>query len=119
MKLRIAVIDRGFISPYFDEFFTILNRRPGREYVIFHGDPPRRTGLRAATGPFSFPNVKIRNLDLFKPAVYQPLATKVARGGFDAGMLGHYLQLPSQWVVVGMRGTQGSPANPWGFGCHA
>lgn len=118
-KLRIAIIDRGFISPYFDEFFTILNQRSDREYVIFYGDPPRGTGLQAAPGPFSFPTVQVRNKELFKTAVYQPLVRSATSGDFDAVIVGHELKFLSNWAVTAMCKIKGIPIILWGFGYHA
>lgn len=118
-KIRIAIVDRGFISPYFGEFFSILNANPQREYVVFHGDPPSRTGLRAAEGPFSFPTVEIRNIELFKTAIYQPLVRKIAGGDFDAVILGHELKFLSNWIVGALCKAQGIPVILWGFGYHA
>lgn len=118
-KSRIAIIDRGFISPYFDEFFTILNRRSDREYVIFHGDPLSATGLQAAKGPFSFPNVKVKNIELYKSAVYQPLVNKVMRGNFDAVIIGHELKFLSNWPVALRCKLRGIPVIYWGYGYHA
>jgi len=118
-KTRIAIVDRGFISPYFGEFFSILNANPLREYVVFHGDPPARTGLRAAEGPFSFPTVEIRNIELFKTAIYQPLVRKISGGEFDAVILGHELKFLSNWIVAALCKARGIPVILWGFGYHA
>ncbi len=118
-KKRIAVIDRGFVSPYFDEFFTILNRASDREYVVFHGKPPKRTGLQAAPGPFAFPNVWVDNRELFKTAVYQPLVREVTSGRYDAVIIGHELKFVSNWPVAALCKLKGIPLILWGFGYHA
>ncbi len=118
-KLRIAVIDRGFISPYFDEFFTILNRVDDREYVVFHGKPPKGTGLQAAPGPFDFPTVWTDNRELFKTAVYQPLVRQVTSGAYDAVIMGHELKFLSNWLVAAICKAKGIPVILWGFGYHA
>lgn len=118
-KQRIAVIDRGFISPYFDEFFSILNRTEDREYVVFHGRPPRNTGLQAACGPFSFPNIWVENRELLKTAVYQPLVNQVTSGEYDAVIMGHELKFVSNWLAAAICKAKGIPVILWGFGYHA
>jgi len=118
-KLRIAVIDRGFVSPYFGEFFTILNRADDREYVVFHGDPPRSVGLQAAPEPYDFPAVRVRNIELMRTAVYQTLVRKISAGDFDAVILGHELKFLSNWVVAALCRARGIPLILWGYGYHA
>lgn len=117
--VRVAVIDRGFISPYFDAFFSVLNRSENRQYVVFYGDPPRNTGLQAAPPPYSFPTVRIRNVELYKTAVYQTLVKEVTSGAYDAVIMGHELKFLSNWLVVAICKLKGIPVILWGFGYHA
>lgn len=118
-KLRIAVIDRGFVSSYFGEFFTILNRASDRDYVIFHGDPPGWVGLQAAPEPYGFPAIKVANIELFRTAVYQALVLEIARGSYDVVILGHELKFLSNWLVAAFCKARGVPVILWGYGYHA
>ena len=118
-KMRIAVIDRGFVSPYFGEFFTILNQAADREYVVFHGDPPRWVGLQAAPEPYAFPAVRVDNIELFRTAIYQPLVREVTSGRYDAVILGHELKFLSNWIVAPLCKARRIPVILWGYGYHA
>ena len=121
MQYKIAVIDRGFVSPYFDELFRIMNRSRDREYVVFYGDPPKGTGLEAAPEPYDFPNVRIENkhIPFLNTAVYQTLVRNVTSGEYDAVIIGHELKFLSNWVVAFLCRLKGIPIIFWGFGYHA
>src|SRR5687768_2096580 len=98
MRSRVAILHQGFIPEYRVAFFELLNRRSEREYVVFHGDPPTGTGARRAAGPFRFPNVEVRSLQLRvsgRPIVYQPVLRRVLRGRFDGVVLGPVMKLVS------------------------
>ena len=75
--------------------------------------------MQAAEGPFPFPTVRVRNRELFKTAIYQPLVKEILLGGYDAVIIGHELKFISNWIVAAICKARGIPVILWGFGYHA
>lgn len=119
MRSRVAILHQGFIPEYRVAFFELLNRRSEREYVVFHGDPPTGTGARRAAGPFRFPNVEVRSLELRvsgRPIVYQPVLRRVLRGRFDGVVLGPVMKLVSIPMLFAAFKMLRRPVILWGHG---
>jgi glycosyltransferase involved in cell wall biosynthesis len=100
-------------------FFELLAEQGSAEYVVFHGDPPGGTGHVAASPPFAFANVPVRNRDLRiggRRVVVQPIVRAIERGGFDAAVLGADLKLASNSAVAALSAARGRPWLLWGQG---
>jgi len=120
-KANIAIIDRGFVSPYWGNLFARLNRESRHQHTVFHGPPPRNTGLRAAEGPYNFPNVPVNNFEIpiFQgKLIYQPLFWQVFRK-FDVIVISHEVKfISSMLLALAFRLTR-RPVVLWGYGFHA
>jgi glycosyltransferase involved in cell wall biosynthesis len=121
MRYRIAVLHQGFIPIYRERFFELLNSSTHNEYVVFHGDPPRRSGHLGLPGPFAFPNVKVRNHELAigrSALIYQPVLRAILRGQFDALVVGHEVKFVTSMMLFAAFKALGRPALLWGHGLH-
>jgi glycosyltransferase involved in cell wall biosynthesis len=116
---RIAIIKDGFLASYREPLFEGLNRIPGREYVVFYGDPPEDLGFQKMKESYPFPTVKVRNRTfrlLGRRLFYQPLIWKVVFGGFHAVVLGYEVRLLSNFVILELCRLVGKPVLYWGHG---
>jgi glycosyltransferase involved in cell wall biosynthesis len=121
MKFRIAVLHDGFVPIYRARFFEALNASSEHEYVVFHGDPPSRSGHTPAPEPLRFPNVRSRNLEIRlgrRVLIYQPVLRRVLSGGFDAIVVGHEFKFVSAMLLFGLFRIMRKPALLWGHGYH-
>lgn len=117
--LRIAILHQGCIPNYRRAFYERLAKIPGREYVVFHGDPEPGSGVIAAKPPFPFANVCVRNRFwrvLGRSVVYQPVLTRITSGGFDALIIGHEFKYIASFALLLLFRLQGKPVLFWGFG---
>jgi glycosyltransferase involved in cell wall biosynthesis len=121
MGYRIAVLHQGFIPIYRLRLFELLNTTTGNEYVVFHGNPPKKAGHLALAGPFPFPNVWVRNREFSVGSsgiVYQPVSNAILRGGFDALVVGHEIKFVASMALFFAFKGLGRPAVLWGHGLH-
>jgi glycosyltransferase involved in cell wall biosynthesis len=121
MGYRIAVLHQGFVPTYRKAFFELLNRTSTSEYVVFHGDPPGDSGLVAAAEPYDFPNVRVVNREI--PigrwrAIWQPVVRQIARGDYDAVVLGHEVKFLSNLTLAALFRMRRRSVLLWGFGFH-
>lgn len=116
---RVAVLKDGFVPEYRAELFARLGQMREVEYVIFHGRAPRGTGHRAASGPFSFPQVGSANRELRlggRTLVYQPVVREVAGPAFDGAVLGAELKMLAHVALFPLLKLRGKPVLLWGQG---
>lgn len=116
---RVAVVHHGFVPPFRVAFFERLARAGEVEYVFFHGEAPRATGHRAAAGPFSFPNVRVRNRQVgvgHRSVILQPIVRRVAGGGFAGLVVGAELKFPASFATAVAMRLRGKPFVLWGHG---
>ncbi|MGH7074181.1 MAG: glycosyltransferase family 4 protein [Stellaceae bacterium] len=117
--LRIAILHQGCVPNYRAAFFCRLAAIGARRYVVFHGDPEPGNGVVAASPPFAFDHVVVRNrfFRLFgRRLVYQPVFGKIAFGGFDALVVGHEVKYFMNLVLLLWFRLAGKPVLFWGFG---
>ncbi len=115
--MRIAVAHQGFVPHYRVRFFEMLHEQGEHDYVVFHGNPPSGTGHYAAEGPFSFPNVEVRNIELRiagKSLIYQTILRRLLRSGFDAAIFGTHVQFLSNQLALPIFKATGRPVFYWG-----
>ena len=118
---RVAVLHQGCVPVYRRRFFELLNERSDIEYVVFHGDPPAWSAIQVARGPFTFPNVPVRNryLRVFnRYLAYQPVLMRILLGGFAGAVLGHEVKFVSNVLLTAVFRMLGKPVIHWGFGYH-
>ncbi len=116
---RIAILHQGCVPTYRAAFFERLGAIAERRYVVFHGDPEPGSGVVAASPPFGFEHVRVRNRfwSVFgRTLVYQPVLARIAGGGFDALVIGHEVKYVSNFVLALLFRTLGKPVLLWGFG---
>ena len=100
-------------------FYELLNQRSARDYVIFHGEPPGGRGHRAATGPFDFPNVRVRSFEiglLGRSAIYQPVLRELWSSRYDGIVLGTEVKFVSNLALFALYKCTGRPVVLWGQG---
>src|SRR5205823_2355554 len=76
-------------------------------------------GVVAAPPPFAFENLEVRNRfwRIFgRTIVYQPAFARVARGGFDALVIGHEVKYLTNIVLCLLFRMLRKPVLLWGFG---
>lgn len=115
----MAILKDAFIPEYRLRLYECLGQMPEIEYVVFHGDPPRATGHRAASGPFSFAQVPVKSRGLHlagKTFVYQSAVGEIAGPGFDAAVIGAELKLIANAVLFPLLKLQRRPVLLWGQG---
>lgn len=116
---RVAVIRDGYVPQYRVRLYELLHERAGAEYVVFHGKPPSDERTIAASEPFAFPNVRIRNVEIAfgrRRLVYQALVSRVLRGRFDAIVIAGQLRfISSLFLLLAFRSTS-KPVVLWGHG---
>lgn len=120
-RWRIALLHQGFVPRYRERFYTLLNAQDDNEYVVFHGPAPKRTGHAAAPGPFRFPNVFRRNIEMrvgCRSLIYQPVVWDILTGGFDAVVVGHEFKMLANHLVMAAFKAMGKPVLFWGHGYH-
>jgi glycosyltransferase involved in cell wall biosynthesis len=120
-RFRIAVMHDGFVPVYRQRFFERLNEVSDHEYVIFHGQPIRGSGHRENRGPFAFPNVHSKNLQIGlgrRVLVYEPVVRHVISGGYDAIVVGHQFKFVAAMLLFAWFQLAGKPALLWGHGYH-
>jgi glycosyltransferase involved in cell wall biosynthesis len=118
-KPRIAILHQGCVPTYRRAFYERLAATPERRYVVFHGEPEPGTGIAAAAPPFAFENVEVHNRfwRIFgRTLVYQPVFTRVARGEFDALVVGHEVKYLTNIALMLLFRMLGKPVLLWGFG---
>lgn len=118
-RYKIAVLHQGCVPVYRRGFFERLCEVSGNEYVVFHGEPPSNTSLQAASPPFSFENVEVKNRELRlgnSVAVYQPVVWRYITGGFDGAVIGHEFKFLSSLAILFLSKLMGRKVVWWGFG---
>lgn len=118
-RYKIAVLHQGCVPVYRRGFFERLCEVSGNEYVVFHGLPPSNTSLQAASPPFSFENVEVKNRELRfgnSVAVYQPVVWRYITGGFDGAVIGHEFKFLSSLAILFLSKLMGRKVVWWGFG---
>ena len=116
---RVAILHQGCIPTYRRAFYERLAKIPGREYVVFHGDPEPGSGIAAAEGPFLVPNVRVRNrffTVLGRTVVYQSAIRTIMRGGFDVLVIGHEIKFIASMLLFLRFYLSGKPVIFWGHG---
>jgi glycosyltransferase involved in cell wall biosynthesis len=116
---RVAVLHDGYIPGYRVRLYELLAREGEAEYVVFHGDPPPGAQTIAASAPFGFPQVKVRNSEIGfagRRLVYQRVVRRVLRGGFDAIVVAAQLRFASSFVLLLAFKLLGKPVVLWGHG---
>jgi glycosyltransferase involved in cell wall biosynthesis len=107
------------VPTYRRDFYERLGAITERQYVVLHGAPEPGSGVAAAQGPFGFQHIEVRNRFwrvLGRTLVYQPVLLEVARGEFDALVVGHEVKyLANMLLVIAFRAL-GRPVLLWGFG---
>jgi glycosyltransferase involved in cell wall biosynthesis len=115
----VAILYQSFVPRYRVRFFELLHERSEIEYVVFHGQPPARTGHSAATGPFAFPNVWTDNRELRiagQTLIYQPIVRRVMSTRFDAIVVAPWIRLLSNLILVPLFKARGKAVIAWGHG---
>jgi glycosyltransferase involved in cell wall biosynthesis len=121
MSFRIAVFHDGFVPIYRARFFEMLNAASEHSYIVFHGNPPSRSGHTCAAEPLNFPNVRCRNLEFglgSRTLVYEPVVRRVLGGNFDAIVVGHEFKFVAAMLLFGLFRIMRKPALLWGHGYH-
>jgi glycosyltransferase involved in cell wall biosynthesis len=116
---RIAILKDAFIPEYRVRLYEHLGQMREVEYVIFHGEAPGGTGHRAATGPFSFPEVRVRGHELRiggKTLVYQSAVKRMTGPGFHGAVIGAELKLLANTLLFPLLKLRGRPVLLWGQG---
>jgi len=111
----------GFIPIYRQRFFERLHEVSAHEYVVFHGQPLRGSGHREICGPFVFPDVRSKNLEIRlgrRVLVYEPVVRRVLSGGFDAIVVGHQFKFVAAMLLFASFKLRRRPALLWGHGYH-
>jgi glycosyltransferase involved in cell wall biosynthesis len=118
---RIAILHQGCVPTYRRAFYERLGAIAGRQYFVFHGDPEPGLGIAAATPPFTFDHIEVKNRFwrfLGRTLVYQPVFARVARGDFDAIVIGHEVKYLASVALALLFRARGKPVLLWGFGPH-
>lgn len=118
-RQHIAILHQGCVPTYRQAFYERLAAIPGRRYIVFHGEPEPGTGIAAATPPFGFEQVKVRNRFwriLGRTLVYQPVFSAIARSNFDALVIGHEVKYPANIALALLFRALAKPVLLWGFG---
>ncbi len=121
MSAKVAILHHGYIPHYRVRFYELLARQGRADYVVFHGDPPSWIGVRAAEGPFAFPERRVRNHEFrIGPgsAVYQPVVREILTGGYDAVVLSAEVKFLSNALLALLAPLRGIAVLYWGFGYH-
>jgi glycosyltransferase involved in cell wall biosynthesis len=118
---RVAILDRGFVSPYWRDLFSLLNSQSTHEFTVYHSEPPRGTGLKAADGPYDFPNHWVRHFEipfLGGTVIYQPVFWRVLLR-HDVLIVSHELKFVASMLLAVAFRILRRPVIFWGFGYHA
>jgi glycosyltransferase involved in cell wall biosynthesis len=117
---RVAILFDGYVPEYRRRFYELLAQRPGVEYVVFWGrHPARLLASPPAPGPYRFPNIRVRNVELRlgrRAFLYQSLVRTVAFGDFDAVVVGARLRVLSNLLVATLLKVRRRPVIFWGHG---
>ena len=116
---RVAILHQGCVPIYRRAFYERLATIGQRDYVVFHGEPEPGTDVVAATPPFTFEHIEVRNRFwrvAGRTLVYQPVFAKIARGGFDALVIGHEVKYLANLALALLFRALGKPVLLWGFG---
>ena len=118
-RVRVAVVFDGYVPEYRRRLYELLDERSDVEYVVFWGRKPSNLASAAATGPYAFSNVRVRNYELRagrKVLIYQPLVREILTGRYDAIIIGAWLRLVSSLVVAPLFKLRRKPVIFWGQG---
>jgi len=118
MPPKIAILHHGYIPHYRVGFYEKLARAGRAEYTVFHGDAPSWIGVPAATGPFDFPNRRVRNHEFRigpATAVYQPVVKEILAGGYDAVVLSAEAKFLSNTALALLAPLRGVAVLYWAF----
>jgi glycosyltransferase involved in cell wall biosynthesis len=116
---RVAILHQGCVPTYRRAFFEQLGATTERRYVVFHGRPEPGSGITAATPPFSFEHFDVQNRYwsvLGRSLIYQPVFLRIARGDFDALVIGHEVKYLANIALALLFRARGKPVLLWGFG---
>jgi glycosyltransferase involved in cell wall biosynthesis len=116
---RVAILHQGCVPTYRRAFYERLAGVASRRYVVFHGDPEPGAGIAAASPPFDFEHVEVRNRFwrvLGRTLVYQPVFSGVARRDYAALVIGHEVKYVANIALALFFRALGKPVLLWGFG---
>ena len=116
---RVAILHQGCVPTYRRAFYERLAIIQQRQYFVFHGEPEPGIGIAAAAPPFAFEHIEVQNRfwRIFgRTLVYQPVFTRIARGGFDALVIGHEAKYMANIALAMLFRALGKPVLLWGFG---
>ena len=116
---RVAILHQGCVPTYRRAFYERLAIIQQRQYFVFHGEPEPGIGIVAAAPPFAFEHIEVQNRfwRIFgRTLVYQPVFTRIARGGFDALVIGHEAKYMANIALAMLFRALGKPVLLWGFG---
>jgi glycosyltransferase involved in cell wall biosynthesis len=116
---RVAILHQGCVPTYRRAFFERLATIQQRHYFVFHGEPEPGIGIVTAAPPFTFEHIEVRNRfwRIFgRTLAYQPVFTRIARGGFDALVIGHEAKYMANIALAMLFRALGKPVLLWGFG---
>ncbi len=116
---RVAILHQGCVPTYRRGFYERLAIIRQRQYFVFHGEPEPATGIATAVPPFAFEHIEVQNRfwRIFgRTLVYQPVFTRIARGGFDALVIGHEAKYMANIALAMLFRALGKPVLLWGFG---
>ena len=118
-RARVAILHQGCVPTYRRAFYERLAGIASRRYVVFHGDPEPGAGIAAASPPFDFEHVEVRNRFwrvLGRTLVYQPVFSGVVRRGYAALVIGHEVKYVANIALALFFRAMGKPVLLWGFG---
>jgi glycosyltransferase involved in cell wall biosynthesis len=116
---RVAIVHDGYVPAYRLRLYELLGELDDIEYVVFHGRKPRNLISAPAEGPFGFPNVEVHNFEIGvgrKALVYQGLMREIARGHYDAVVMGIWLRFVSNLALLPLLKVRRTPVVFWGQG---
>ena len=116
---RVAILHQGCVPTYRRAFYERLAIIQQRQYFVFHGEPEPGIGIATAAPPFAFEHIEVQNRfwRIFgRTLVYQPVFTRIARGGFDALVIGHEAKYMANIALAMLFRALGKPVLLWGFG---
>jgi glycosyltransferase involved in cell wall biosynthesis len=115
----VAILHQGCVPTYRRAFYERLAGIASRRYVVFHGDPEPGAGIAAASPPFGFEHVEVRNRFwriLGRTLVYQPVFSAFARRDYAALVIGHEIKYVANVALALFFRALGKPVLLWGFG---
>jgi glycosyltransferase involved in cell wall biosynthesis len=120
-RVKVAILNHGYLPHYRVRFYELLAERGGFDYVVFHGAPPSWVGTPELKGPFAFPQRRVNNREFrIGPLtlVYQPVIWEIMTGGYDAIVITTESKFIANLALVLLGKLCGFSVLYWGFGYH-